>query len=297
MADLMTSLNKLKNTMDAKSASKELASTKVIETDPNNIINLPLWSEDKRALANDLVRSNLFKPEAKTKRPYYEDESVYCYGGKTTISYTGQELRTDDEDLLCHILHKAKDRPLGQKIDISAHETLVDLEWDTSVAGYKRLKATLQRLKATSVNVTYQIGEERVKGYSGSLIGDYEWEAYLKNKKRMLNIAVELSPRIQRLFRRSTYTLIPWKLRKEFTPTAKKLHAFYASHAKPFPLLVDTLYLISGSKTKSIYKFRQQLEGYLNELVQGGFLASWEYVIDEDDPKKGKKNKVAVRRR
>jgi hypothetical protein len=79
------------------------------------------------------------------------------------------------------------------------------------------------------------------------------------------------------------WTAINWQQRQALRrkPLALWLHGYYATHAKPLPLKVDTLRSLSGSKTNALRKYRQQLRKALNELKAIGAIASWQ--IDAAD--------------
>ncbi len=243
----------------------------------SQVVNLPGWSEHKRAMANELVRSALFRPESRKKRAYLEDTEIYCYGDKANITYTGQELRTDDEDLFCQILHLARSVPLGQPISFTALQILRALDWDTNARGYNRLHQALKRLTATSLNFA-----STDRGYSGSLIAEFEWRRRAGVRaKSEYRIKLWLHPRIRVFFHGYHYTLINWQIRKQLKPLAKKLHSFYASHRHPYPVKIETLYKISGSNTSDPYRFKQMLKEALTQLQESAFLESFEFADDK----------------
>jgi hypothetical protein len=51
-------------------------------------------------------------------------------------------------------------------------------------------------------------------------------------------------------------------------PLAQWLHGFYASHAKPYPMRVDTLLKLAGSEDESPSSGRQTLRKSLDALAQ-----------------------------
>ena len=66
------------------------------------------------------------------------------------------------------------------------------------------------------------------------------------------------------------WTAVDWeqrlKLRRK--PLALWLHGFYASHADPYPMKVETLMRLSGSGNKSVKRFTQALKQAGQELVE-----------------------------
>jgi hypothetical protein len=80
---------------------------------------------------------------------------------------------------------------------------------------------------------------------------------------------------VYKLFAEPYYTLLEWEQRKQLGPLAKWLHGFYASHAEPHPLKVETLQAASGSEMGRMRDFRQGLKQALDELKTVGFLKGW----------------------
>lgn len=51
-------------------------------------------------------------------------------------------------------------------------------------------------------------------------------------------------------------------------PLAQWLHGFYASHAKPFPLKIETLHRLCGSEAGEMWKFAQTLRKALDDVAE-----------------------------
>ena len=64
-------------------------------------------------------------------------------------------------------------------------------------------------------------------------------------------------------------------------PLAQWLHGYYASHAKPHPLKIETIRELSGSSNKQKADFKRKLRDALNDLVEVGSLLSFD--ISDDD--------------
>jgi hypothetical protein len=200
----------------------------------------------------------------KIPRENLKQKEIYSIKG-ITIHYTGEELRNDDdEDVFLQVTHLARLQPLGERVEFSAHSMLKALRWDTGSAGYKRLRAVLTRLQATAVMVSAD-GMER--GYSGSLLRSFAWD--------QARWSVELDPKIIRLFGSTQYTRLEWEQRMRLAPLAKKLHAYYVTHRDPYPLRVETIRDLCGSRIRELSQFRPTLRLALNRLVEVGFLESW----------------------
>ena len=250
-------------TLQERSKAKgqpRVASTKLME----QTAQLPLWAESVRGLPNTLARSALFTAgNPSDQRDNLKNAEIYSVKG-VKIFYTGEELRQDDEDVFLQIVHWARRFPLGDAVEFSAHSLLKALGWDTSSAGYSRLRDVLSRLKVTSVTVS---ADDMDKGYAGSLIRTFAWD-----QSRWV---VQLEPKIIALFGNANYTWLDWKQRMELPPMAKKLHSYYFTHTQPFDLKVETLRALCGSKIASLSQFRYALKRNLNRLADVGFLSEW----------------------
>lgn len=236
------------------------------ETDvlATNSPQLPLWPEKVRGLSNTLARSALFNAGAAwLPREDCKKKEIFTTRG-ITIRYTGEELRTDDEDVFLQVTHIARLHPLGTRVVFSAYSVLKALKWDLGSAGYTRLHDALTRLSANNVAIS---SDDNTQGYSGSLVTDFVWV-----QKRW---AVKLNPEIVRLFGTTNYTRIEWEQRLRLAPLAKKLHAYYVTHKEPFALKVETIRDLCGSRIAELSQFRPPLKKALDKLVDIGFLESW----------------------
>jgi hypothetical protein len=123
----------------------------------------------------------------------------------------------------------------------------------------KLLHQRIVRLRAGTIEM--QQGRYR---YIGGLID----EAYKDDETQQWLIV--LNPRLKALFAPDQFTHIQWSARLALSgkPLALWLHGFYSSHAKPFPIKIETLKRMSGSETAEISKFKQNLCRALDALVE-----------------------------
>jgi len=142
-----------------------------------------------------------------------------------------------------------------------------------SATHYVRLKESLSRMQATSVEI---YSRRLARGVSVSLIRRFEYESGPNGVWQ-----IHLEPEMRELFGDVHYTLVEWETRLHLGPLAKWLYSFYASHRNPYPMRVDTLQRGSGSNTRRLRQFRWRLRHALNELVESSLLESFE--IDDDD--------------
>jgi len=92
-------------------------------------LSLPFWAEQFRALPSEIFRSALFNARNKTKaREHMKDREIVVIG-PGTITYTGEELRQDDETVWLQLIQLAKTQPLGRPIQFTANSFLKAIDW------------------------------------------------------------------------------------------------------------------------------------------------------------------------
>ncbi len=251
----------------SSSGTPTVASPKIRRTE-EKIVQLPIWRDDRRGMPNDLVRSALFTIGNSRQKRVFRKDTVIAALGEVEITYTGEELRQDDEDVFLQLVHLARLAPLGETVEFTAHAMLKALRWSTDSRAYQRLRDSINRLAATGLSVS---NDEN--GYNGSLVRDFEWKQTNGASSRAWKVRLE--PRIVALFGHVTYTQIDWEQRLKLGNLAKWLHSFYYTHANPYALKVRTIHALSGSTTRDLSKFRQILRAALDELANVGFLENW----------------------
>ena len=113
---------------------------------------------------------------------------------------------------------------------------------------------------------------------------------------------VEINPKLAKFYGRTQWTQIDWAQRQHLRgkPLALWLHGFYASHAAPHPLTVAYLHKLSGSQTKQLQHFKQNLTQALRDLQAVGAIKEFEIVGDlvhvQTVPSKSQQKHLAARR-
>ena len=140
---------------------------------------------------------------------------------------------------------------------IGRHNGAHDYEW---------LDKAIIRLIACAVIIK---NEHRT--FKGSLISS------CINDEKTGEYQLTLDAKTLALYGDNNWTGIEWEQRQALMgkPLALWLHGYFASHAAPFPIKVETLLKMCGSENKTLYKFRQQLKAALYELKNCGALAEW----------------------
>lgn len=249
-------------------------STGLSSTVTGTPVQLPMWPQELRALPNVFARSALFTVAnvRKGARPNLKRHVVVALKG-ISITYTGEELRQDDEDVFLQILHLARMQELGSCVRFTAHSMISDLSWTRNNGSYLRLVDCLDRLNASSVAVTVEGPHGSRENYTGSFIRSFRWREDSTNAP-LRDWEVLLEKEIISLFNPESYSRLDWKVRLKLPPLAKWLHTFYHSHQRPFPFKVETLWGLTGSETKNMRMFRFRLRAALELLVEHGFLIS-----------------------
>lgn len=107
--------------------------------------------------------------------------------------------------------------------------------------------------------------------YMGSLIHDCVIDERTKLYKLTLN------RHLIKLFGDDDWTAIDWEQRKQLKnkPLCLKLHEYYSSHEKPYPVSLEFLSDLTGCKNSQKASFKRQVKTALEGLVKIGFLKSW----------------------
>lgn len=242
-------------------------------------LQLPLWPNDLRGIPNAFARSALFNVAnvRKGERRNVKRLEIAALRG-ISITYTGEELRQDDEDVFLQLLHIARVAVLGQPVGFTAYSMISELGWTRNSASYKRLADCIDRMKATAVAVSVEKPDGRREGFSGSLVAFFRWrdEGGEGSVSSLREWQIRIDPEIINLFGSESYTRVDWKMRLKLSPLEKWLHSFYHTHARPFAMSVPTIHKLCSSEIpdKEVRKFRYKLKKALENLVTCGFLTN-----------------------
>ncbi|SMF97760.1 TrfA protein [Methylomagnum ishizawai] len=235
------------------------------------IIRLPFWPESQRGAPNEIVRSALFNARnRKQKRGYLANVDVYVIGDGS-ITYTGEELRQDDETVWLHLIHLARNTPPGELVEFGPHAFCKAVGWDASGKSYQRLRDCITRLQATALGVY----SKRLKeGLSLSMIPFFRW----KNAEghALKTYQVRIAPEMVEFFGEVHYTQFEWEQRLALpSGLASWLHGYFASHREPFPVKLETIREGAGLTMERLDHLREKVAAALEALRTVGFLVSW----------------------
>lgn len=251
--DLMDSSDRIK----ALLLKKESLKNKEISTDKKEAATkLPPCPKGTRIVPNGILRSALFGATGKVKRRYLEREEIPSIDG-VKITYTGQRLDQGDLDTWDGLLYFLKDEPLGTTCRFTSYEFLKFMGFKDSGRHREVLESRIMRLCANVVSIT--VGQYT---YFGSLVNGGAIDE--KNKQWV----VFLNPELKDLYAPKQFTTVDVEIRRHLSgqSLAGWLHGFYASHAKPYPIKIETIHKLCGSETAQLKHFTEKLKKALEQL-------------------------------
>lgn len=255
-ADLIARCNENARLAKEK-AEREASSRKPLVLPESNVVQLPVWPEPARGVPNGMLRSALFGAIKKGPRRLMEGEEIAAQDG-IEIRYTGQRLDQGDLDVWESILHVCRFQNMGSHCRFTAYSMLKLLGKTDAGSNRNNLHNRLMRLKATAIEV-----QQDRYSYAGSLIDD------VYRDKETHEYVVVLNNKLRQLFAKDQFTQIDWSVRYALAgqPLAQWLHGYYASHAEPFPVKIETLHKLCGSEAVRIAHFKQDLKKGLDALT------------------------------
>jgi hypothetical protein len=236
----------------------------------SKVYQLPLWPEPARGIPNPVLRGALFAAVQGKNRAVFQRELLACQKG-LQIRFTGIQLDQSDLDVWEQALHLARLHPLGTRCEFSVYGFLKALGRKTGKSEHEWLKNSFARLMGCGVELTNQ--QER-KTYGGSLL------EFMRDDESGRYVVI-FNPKIL-TFYEGGWTAIDWQDRQLLRgkPLALWLHGYLATHAKPYPIKIETIRSFSGSSNKEIRGFKRKLIAALNELKKIEFIMGFDFEGD-----------------
>jgi hypothetical protein len=259
-----------KNKHLTEALEKLTANRRPVAKKPPPQMSLDLWPDAVRGVPNAVLRGALFSV---SQRRGWADRELLASVDGIEIRFKGQRFNQTDLDLWEMLVHLARQQPLGNRVDFTAHALLKALGRGTGKSQHKQLHDEIVRLRAGTTEVTWT---EEKKTFVGGMIS----QAFRDDETG--RYVVVLDPKMQTLYQ-TGYSQVDWGQRQALgnNNLSKWLHGFYSSHAQPYPYKVRTLKDLCGSNSKDLRDFRRMLKASLADLVEVGLITSWE--IDERD--------------
>ena len=225
---------------------------------PKNVVQLPLWPESVRAVPNGFLRSALFGAIAKGRRRYINGEDLAAVDG-VTIRYKGERLDQGDLDVWESVLHAVRLQELGSQCRVTSYALLKLMGKTDTGKNRTTLHNRIERLVANAVTV-----KQGRYTYIGGLI------RFAAKDEETQEWVIELDEKLRPLFAGDQFTQVEWGVRHALDghQLAQWLHGFYASHAKPFPLKVETLHRLCGSEAGLMSDFAKKLRKALDAVAE-----------------------------
>ena len=233
---------------------------KPAEKKSNTPVSLPIWPDAVRAIPNWFLRSALFPAirKGQDKRRHLNRELMAAFDG-TEILYKGDQLDQGDLTVWATLIHVARLQELGSKCRITSYALLKLMGQTDCGKNRETLHSRIIRLKANAIEVK-QGRYTYIGGFIANATKDNETQEWI----------IEIDPKIESLFAPNQFTQIDWVIRYtlEGKPLAQWLHGFYASHAKPFPVKVETLHQLCGSEAGLMSDFAKKLRRALDAVAE-----------------------------
>lgn len=214
------------------------------------VIQLPLWPEPARGTPNSFLRSALFAAiQGKTRKPM--KNALLAAQKGYSVKFTGWQLDQSDLDVWEHAIHLSRMHPLGNVCCFRANAFLKAIGRSTGKRDYTWLDESLTRLIACAVEI-----RNGSKVFTGSLLSSCARDEESKIYK------LRLDPDTVKLYGAADWTGLQWREREALKgkPLALWLHGYFSSHAKPFPLKVETIRELCGSQTQEKKHFTAALK-------------------------------------
>lgn len=236
----------------------EEAKSKIPETELEKAVVLPIWPDPVRAVPNGFLRSALFGAIAKGRRRYINGEDLAAVDG-VTIRYKGERLDQGDLDAWESMLHAVRLQELGSQCRITSYALLKLMGKTDTGKNRMTLHNRIERLVANAVTV-----KQGRYTYIGGLI------RFAAKDEETHEWVIELDAKLRPLFAADQFTQIEWSVRRALDgqPLAQWLHGFYASHAKPFPLKIETLHRLCGSEAALMSDYAKTLRKALDAVAE-----------------------------
>jgi hypothetical protein len=117
----METMNDLVKKVEELEARARQRSQERGEGKPDNVIQLPLWSDPRRAAPSAAFRSALFPALGRQKRRWFKDEAIYSVKG-VSVTFRGEQFDQSDLDVFLEIIHQMRDHP--NEAEFTAHGLL-----------------------------------------------------------------------------------------------------------------------------------------------------------------------------
>ncbi|EMK3344940.1 plasmid replication initiator TrfA [Vibrio parahaemolyticus] len=233
-----------------------------------SLFDIAPWGDNMRALPNDYARSALFTVRNKrVARKALQNEPIYSIGD-TKITFTGVELRAEDDELIWQqVMEYSKRSPLGEPISFTFYELCKDVGWSINGRYYKKAEECLSRLQASAM----QFESNRIgRLESLSLISRFR---VLDRGKKTSRCQVMIDEEMVVLFAGDHYSRFIWDKYRKLSPIARRMFDYFSTHKEPFPIKLENFRLMCGSESTRPKKWREQVSSACEELSESDLVS------------------------
>ena len=248
-------------------------------------VQLNMWPEERRGAPNAFLRSALFSAgKPPSGRLFHKQKKLDSPALKPyAVSFTGVQLYQPELDVWLHAIHLARLRKLEGEVEFPVRAFLKGINRSNGKLDRERLLEHFMLLRATAIRVSWDGGL-----YMGGLIDSLECADQRSHKIQFVKWKVRFNSKLADLLvpRECTWLHASARYSLGKSYLAKWLHGFYASHqAKPHPMKVERLRVLSGSESATLFGFRRRLKAALAVVAEAeardGRVFRWE--LDSKD--------------
>jgi hypothetical protein len=241
-----------------KQGGNEASALQTVVAERSLEVQLPLWAEVCRGVPNSVLRSALFGVVRRGPRSFQQRVQKASVEG-IRIIHTGPQLDQADLDVWEQALQLARTGGLGCRIQFTASQFLKSIGRGNGKSQHEWLKGAFARLAASVVEI-----KDGHRAYFGAIL------SHGGRDDQTGRYVIEMNPKLIELYGLDGWSSVEFDQRMALKkrPLAQWLHGYYSSHAKPFPVKVETLHRLCGSQNTAIKAFRQDLRSALEKLEE-----------------------------
>jgi len=266
----MKNINEMMKTLEARTAQalEKIAREQEEGKKSGEVVRLPVWPNNQRAMPNEAARSSLFTCRRGPRR-LFKEEQIFCLGD-TKMTYTGGELRAHDDELVwLQMLQYAREQNLGEWIEFTAYQLCKDIGWEPDGAHYKKIRGCLAMLSATCLVIS---NKRLGMGFSVRLVEDFEWKEEGKDGKPLKKYRVKINLKMKQWFGENQFTQVEWDSYKNLSGTARRLWDYIKSHREPFPISIEKVKEMCDLTVELTYNLRKTIKEAISELKEAGLI-------------------------
>lgn len=233
---------------------------------------IPYWPDEKRPAIHAYVRSSLFSA-AKGERRYMRNEPVLLQSlPYFDLTFTGEELRQHEHQVLLQILHIARGQNLEQWIILPKRRQFVQaIGWHPNGDYYQRLDKAIERMQICRISITIRREDGVSERYHGPIILEIA-----ERGEEEGGLAIKLNPAFANLLAPGQYSTVLVEKISGLNDLGQWLLWFMSSHRPSFRsnFTVQQLHDLSGLDYKELRYFRRDLSKTLERMEGAGILKS-----------------------